>query len=145
MIRRGTYVLTIALGSDLETRVGALGTFLFPAGVYCYTGSAMGGLDQRLSRHLAHEKKLKWHADYLTTRADSVDALISYPDPVPECELARMAEECGMEPFAKGFGCSDCRCATHLFRADPESIARLREMAGLVSFNLISFPSGKPL
>lgn len=144
-VRKGTYVLVIALGSGLETEVGALGRLSFSPGLYCYAGSAMGGLDQRLSRHMAREKVLKWHADYLTSRADSVDALVSYPDPVPECDLARMAEECGMEPSFKGFGCSDCRCRTHLFRADPESIARLAERAGLISYNLISFPSGKPL
>ena len=145
MMRRGTYVLTITLGSDREIAVGALGTFLFEAGTYCYVGSAMGGLDQRLRRHLTRDKVHKWHVDYLVAEATDVRALESYPDPVPECELARMALECGMEPSAKGFGCSDCRCRTHLFRADPASIARLSAEAGLVSFNLISFPDGKPL
>lgn len=144
-VRKGTYVLLIDLGSDREIRVGALGTFFFPRGTYCYVGSAMGGLDQRLRRHLSREKVLKWHADYLTSVADDVRALESYPDYVPECDLARMAGECGMEPSVEGFGCSDCRCRTHLFRADPDSIARLSEAAGLVSYNLISFPSGKPL
>ena len=61
------------------------------------------------------------------------------------CTLASMAEACGMVPFADGFGCTDCRCRTHLFRADPDSIARLIREAGLISFSLISFPSGKPL
>ena len=144
-VRKGTYVLLIDLGSDREIRVGALGTFFFPEGTYCYIGSAMGGLDQRLRRHLSKEKVLKWHADYLTSVADDVRALESYPDHVPECDLARMAGEYGMEPSVEGFGCSDCRCRTHLFRADPDSIARLSEAAGLVSYNLISFPSGKPL
>lgn len=145
MIRKGTYVLVITLGSRLDARVGALGDLSFEPGLYCYVGSAMGGLDQRISRHLAREKKLKWHVDYLTTAADSVEALVSYPDPVPECALAETALRCGMEPAAEGFGCSDCRCRTHLFRAGPESIARLAEEAGLVSYNLISFPGGKPL
>lgn len=145
MPRKGTYVLVVSLGSDRTVRVGALGTVLFPAGDYCYVGSAMGGLDQRISRHLAREKRLRWHADYLTAAADRVSALESYPDFVPECDLARMAERCGMEPFAEGFGCSDCRCRTHLFRCDPDSIARLKEEARLVSYSLISFPKGEPL
>lgn len=145
MIRRGTYVLEIALGADREVRVGALGTFLFTAGTYVYVGSAMGGLDQRLRRHLTRDKVLKWHVDYLVAQADGVRAYESFPDPVPECELAAMAGRCGMEPSVKGFGCSDCRCATHLFRAGPDDIARLVSEAGLVSFNLISFPDGKPL
>lgn len=145
MRRPGTYILAIALDAGRDIEVGALGTLSFPAGTYCYAGSAMGGLDQRVSRHLSREKRVRWHIDRLTLAADSVEAFVSYPDPVPECALASMAEGCGMEPFAPGFGCSDCRCRTHLFRADPDSIARLVERAGLVSFSLISFPSGKPL
>ena len=117
----------------------------FPGGTYCYVGSAMGGLDQRVSRHISREKKVRWHIDRLTLAADSVDAYVSYPDFIGECTLASMAEACGMVPFADGFGCSDCRCRTHLFRADPDSIARLIREAGLISFSLISFPSGKPL
>ena len=145
MIRRGTYILVMALGSDREIPVGALGPILFPAGTYCYVGSAMGGLDQRVSRHLSRDKRVRWHIDRLTLAADEVTAYESYPDFVPECTLASMAEGCGMEPFADGFGCSDCRCRTHLFRTGPEQIARLVSEAGLVSFNLISFPGGKPL
>ena len=145
MRRPGTYILTSALGSDTELEGGALGTLLFSAGEYCYVGSAMGGLDQRVSRHLSREKKVRWHIDRLTLAADSVDAYVSYPDFIGECTLASMAEACGMVPFADGFGCSDCRCRTHLFRADPDSIARLIREAGLISFSLISFPSGKPL
>ena len=145
MRRPGTYILAIALGSDRDIEVGALGAVRFPAGVYCYVGSAMGGLDQRLSRHLSRDKRVRWHVDRLTLAADSVEAFESYPDPVPECRLAEMAAECGMEPFAPGFGCSDCRCPTHLFRTGPDELARLVREAGLVSFNLISFQGGKPL
>lgn len=144
-VRRGTYVLLITLGLDSDIRVGALGILHFPAGTYCYVGSAMSGLDQRLRRHLTRDKTLRWHADYLVAAASDVRAMESYPDAVPECELARLAEACGMEPWAPGFGCSDCRCATHLFRATDGQIARLAEACGLVSYNLISFPSGKPL
>ena len=144
-VRRGTYILLVDLGADARIRVGALGEFLFGAGTYCYVGSAMGGLDQRLSRHLTRDKKERWHIDYLVSEAADVRAYESFPDHVPECRLASMAEECGMEPVAEGFGCSDCHCRTHLFRADPESTARLIREAELISYNLISFPDGKPL
>ena len=122
MKRMGTYVLVITLGSDLITEVGALGTLSFPAGVYMYTGSALGGLDQRVSRHIRHEKTVKWHIDRLTVAADSVIAYESYPDYVPECELASMAGNCGMVPSVDGFGCSDCSCRTHLFRVTDGSL-----------------------
>ena len=134
MKRMGTYVLVITLGSDLTTEVGALGTLSFPAGVYLYTGSALGGLDQRVSRHIRHEKTVKWHIDRLTVAADSVIAYESYPDYVPECELASMAGNCGMVPSVDGFGCSDCSCRTHLFRVTDGSLDLLISRARLEPF-----------
>ena len=134
MKRMGTYVLVISLGSDLTTEVGALGTLSFPAGVYLYTGSALGGLDQRVSRHIRHEKTVKWHIDRLTVAADSVIAYESYPDYVPECELASMAGDCGMVPSVDGFGCSDCSCRTHLFRVTDGSLDLLISRARLEPF-----------
>lgn len=134
MKRMGTYVLVITLGSDLTTEVGALGTLSFPAGVYLYTGSALGGLDQRVSRHIRHEKTVKWHIDRLTVAADSVIAYESYPDYVPECELASMAGDCDMIPSVDGFGCSDCSCRTHLFRVTDGSLDLLISRARLEPF-----------
>ena len=134
MKRMGTYVLVITLGSDLTTEVGALGTLSFPSGVYLYTGSALGGLDQRVSRHIRHEKTVKWHIDRLTVAADSVIAYESYPDYVPECELASMAGDCGMVPSVDGFGCSDCSCRTHLFRVTDGSLDLLISRARLEPF-----------
>ena len=134
MRRKGTYVILIALGSDAEIRVGALGTFHFCKGTYCYVGSALGGLDPRVKRHLRKEKVLKWHADYLTSEAEGLEAYISYPDYIPECELARIASECGMEPSIKGFGCSDCSCDTHLFKVTESSLERFLERTGMTRF-----------
>ena len=134
MKRMGTYVLVITLGSDLTTEVGALGTLSFPAGTYLYAGSALGGLDQRVSRHIRHEKTVKWHIDRLTVAADSVIAYESYPDYVPECELASMAGNCGMVPSVDGFGCSDCSCRTHLFRVTDGSLDLLISRARLEPF-----------
>lgn len=124
-VRKGTYVLFVTLGSDRNITVGARGPHLFKAGTYCYVGSAMAGLDQRLTRHLAHEKTLKWHIDYLTTVCDSSEAWISYPDPIPECELADRVGALGGIPEMEHFGCSDCRCLTHLFRVDAGTKADL--------------------
>ena len=134
MMRKGTYVLVITLGTDMDIRVGALGTLHFSRGRYLYVGSAMGGLDQRVSRHIRRDKSIRWHIDNLTTVADSVGAYESYPDPVPECTLASMASSHGMEPAVKGFGCSDCCCPTHLFRIVPGSLEALVSDAGLVPF-----------
>jgi len=124
-VRKGTYVLFVTLGSDRNIIVGARGPHLFKAGTYCYVGSAMAGLDQRLTRHLAHDKTLKWHIDYLTTVCDSSEAWISYPEPIPECELADRVGALGGIPEMEHFGCSDCRCLTHLFRVDAGTKADL--------------------
>ncbi|MCQ2078663.1 MAG: GIY-YIG nuclease family protein [archaeon] len=115
-VRKGTYALFIILERDETISIGARGPHLFRAGTYCYVGSAMAGLDQRLGRHLAREKKLKWHIDHLTTRCACSEAWESYPDFIPECDLAHAVESLGGEPEMDGFGCSDCTCRTHLFR-----------------------------
>jgi Uri superfamily endonuclease len=134
MIRKGTYVLRICLGTDTEIQVGALGTLFFEKGIYCYVGSAMGGLDQRLRRHLSKDKRMKWHIDYLTMAVDSVSAFESYPQFIPECDLAHMCLDVGMTGMHKGFGCSDCRCLTHLFKATDEELANLIKAARLSPF-----------
>ncbi len=132
--RKGTYALFLTFANDVTVTVGALGPHFFRAGTYCYVGSAMGGLDQRVSRHLARTKRIRWHIDYLTTVCDSSEAWESYPDPVDECELARMAEECGGIPEMDGFGCSDCGCRTHLFRMEDGASLELVSRAGLERF-----------
>lgn len=123
MIRKGTYVLFITLLDSRDIEVGALGIQRFGKGTYCYVGSAMNGLDQRISRHKSKDKTLRWHADYLTVAADGVEAAESYPDPIPECELAMRMEACGAIPFIDGFGCSDCKCRTHLFKVCNKSMS----------------------
>ena len=129
--RKGTYVLFLTFDTQRTISVGALGEISLRPGMYCYVGSAMNGLDQRVGRHIAREKKLKWHIDYLTTSADLVEAAESYPDYVPECVLAEIASESGCEPAVKGFGCSDCKCYTHLFWVPPGSRQRLIDRANL--------------
>ena len=134
MIRKGTYVLVITLDADKDIPVGALGTLHFCKGSYCYVGSAMGGLDQRVSRHLSREKRVKWHVDRLTMAADSVRAYISYPDFIDECELARLAEASGMVPACKGFGSSDRDCHTHLFAVTEGSLERFLQRTRMEEF-----------
>lgn len=121
MIRKGTYVLFLTVSRDSTIRAGSLGDLRIPAGEYCYVGSAMNGIDQRLERHLSKDKRMRWHIDYLTMCSECISAFESYPDHIPECELAGMVEAAGSVPVFKGFGCSDCRCWTHLFRVTDAS------------------------
>jgi Uri superfamily endonuclease len=68
-----------------------------------------------VARHLRAEKKLRWHIDYATILAASVEAFLR-PGCYDECALAqRLAQLPGATPVV-GFGNSDCRagCAGHL-------------------------------
>ena len=63
---KGSYVLLIHLTGSVSLTVGRLGRFYFPAGYYIYFGSALGGLEARIGRHLRQHKKTHWHIDWLT-------------------------------------------------------------------------------
>lgn len=113
--RKGTYVLFMVLPEDVELDVGSLGRICLEAGGYCYVGSAMNGLDQRVRRHLSHEKNIRWHIDYITSLAINMEAYSSEcPGAVPECKIAEAAALLGFQPTVRGFGSSDCRCYSHL-------------------------------
>ncbi len=139
VVRKGTYILLMTFSEDIDIKVGALGNIHFKSGLYCYVGSAMGGLDQRVSRHLSVDKKVKWHVDYLTLAADKVEAYESFPNPIPECELGHLVESIGCVQSVPGFGCSDCSCTTHLYTVPMEIKASLTSLNGLQPFRASSF------
>ena len=111
---KGTYLLFLTIRERKEISTGSLGILDVKEGEYCYVGSAMNGLRSRLNRHMRKEKRMHWHIDRLTSCADAMEAYVPLR-PIPECTLSEMAERCGCIPVLKGFGCSDCRCGTHLF------------------------------
>ena len=96
--------------------MGSLGTVTLERGWYAYVGSAARAREARVARHLAREKPLRWHADYLfaafpAERAWLVDGAAG------ECELAAaLAALPGAERRPRRFGAGDCRCAGHLVR-----------------------------
>lgn len=107
-----TYQLVIEVARPRILVIGKLGRMRFPAGRYVYTGSARRNLLARVRRHLAKEKTLRWHIDYLLTARDVqvTDVRLSSE---PECQVnQRLAGEVIMP----GFGASDCRahCGSHL-------------------------------
>jgi Uri superfamily endonuclease len=111
----GVYQLRIRLETERLIEVGRLGCFLFPGGVYLYTGSALGGLNNRLQRHLRLEKSLRWHIDYLLQYARVEAVEIHQTKERIECEWSRRALSLPQaRVVARGFGSSDCRCASHL-------------------------------
>jgi len=100
--------------------VGHLGLQRFD-GLYLYVGSALGpGGLKRVERHravaLGQNKTRRWHIDYLLALGELKGVFVLKTEEKLECALA---QELGkrFEPAVKGFGSSDCRCETHLFRA----------------------------
>jgi Uri superfamily endonuclease len=119
---RGNYLLLFELPGQVQIKVGRLGMSEFSPGLYVYTGSAQNGLESRLGRHFASEKKMHWHIDYLLGHADLIGAFLLVGKD-RECELNRMLGQVpGCQPVCEGFGSSDCNCATHLHLISEESL-----------------------
>jgi sugar fermentation stimulation protein A len=108
------YIAVFYLPIGQHITVGQLGRFLFRQGVYLYVGSAQRNLSARLERHSKKTKRLRWHIDYLSTKAEMLGAMTIAGSRTRECELAK--ELAGMYELAiPHFGASDCRCGGHLF------------------------------
>lgn len=109
---KGSYLLILHLQTAKKIRIGKLGPINFNPGYYIYTGSAMNSLEKRIKRHFVRDKKLWWHIDYLTVNAKPLYAL-AIPHKKVECSLA--VELSTIFTQIKSFGCSDCKCSSHLF------------------------------
>jgi len=119
---KGTYCLCINVKEDISIKVGALRVIDFKKGSYVYVGSALNSLIPRLERHLRHSRGehnvTHWHIDYLLRNPDVSMEMIYMNDNGKklECAMAASVSEHG-EPVP-GFGCSDCRCASHLYKVN---------------------------
>ena len=118
------YIVVTRVPRRSSLTVGSLGAVTLERGWYAYVGSAVRGREARVTRHLAREKAVRWHADYLFTavlprRAWLVDGAAG------ECELAAaLAEAPGAERRPPRFGAGDCRCAGHLVRLPRRPLRR---------------------
>jgi len=114
MVHGGTYIAVFDLPEWCRIEVGKLGRFWFRPGVYLYVGSAQRNLSARLERHARREKPLRWHIDYLSTKANMFGAMIVPGPRERECELAMELGQMYKLAVPR-FGASDCRCRGHLF------------------------------
>lgn len=116
---KGIYVLIIQIKNGVNCGIGALGELNFQQGLYAYVGSAQNNLELRVKRHQRKEKHLFWHIDYLLSNEASKVIAVYYSagKKAEECIVSNMIETSGALPI-RGFGCSDCRCKSHLFRIE---------------------------
>jgi len=109
----GVYILIVYLAGSQTIKVGKKRVIPFESGYYFYVGSALGGLENRIKRHLAREKRHHWHIDYLLDIGKIVGILAIPTNHKIECQVAKSLSE-GLESIV-GFGSSDCNCRSHLF------------------------------
>ena len=107
-----SYQIIFTLNKKIDLQIGKLGKFTFPRGRYIYTGSAKKNIDQRIKRHKAKNKLLKWHIDYILIQNECQIREIIKSD-LNECKLNQSTAG---EIIVHGFGASDCRngCISHL-------------------------------
>jgi Uri superfamily endonuclease len=119
---KGIYVLLIYVKNPTHINVGKLGAVTFTAGLYAYVGSAQNSLEKRVERHLRKHKRHFWHIDYLLSQDDITVPQVLYKAGAKE-EECRVAKSlvAKNEPF-RSFGCSDCRCESHLFKLGENAV-----------------------
>jgi len=113
---KGIYVLLISISKGISVNVGALGTVTFEKGLYAYVGSAQNSLEKRVERHLGRAKRKFWHIDYLLDSVGVKVLKVFWAEALKleECQISRKIAERGIP--IRGFGSSDCRCESHLFK-----------------------------
>ena len=119
-VMKGSYLLIVELKDDMFISIGKKGKKRFGKGNYVYVGSTLNGLEQRIQRHLRADKKMHWHIDYLLKHAKITDVFYKKSVHKEECDIAKSLDE--HLPSIKGFGCSDCKCESHLFYGSKETI-----------------------
>ena len=118
----GIYIILAELGEARDVQVGRWRKDHFDKGFYGYVGSALGGLDKRVARHLDTRKKLYWHIDYLLNLATVRAVVYAETSEKKECLIAlALSRKLASKP---DFGCSDCSCPSHLFFCQDFEILR---------------------
>ena len=126
---KGSYVLILKVKKDVNCNIGRLGKTLFKKRFYAYVGSAMNGLERRVSRHLSSNKRLHWHIDYLLKCSNVEEVFYKESEKKEECTIAGAFN--GFI-FIEGFGSSDCKCRSHLFFSEfKEKLAEVCRNIGM--------------
>lgn len=130
---KGSYTLLIEVKEDIEIVIGKLGKLHFKKGFYVYVGSALNNLESRINRHLRSDKKIHWHIDFFLNYANIIEVFIKENSKKEECRISNEFEK--SLNFLKGFGCSDCKCTSHLFYGKYEDIITIVKKLNMNNYN----------
>jgi Uri superfamily endonuclease len=145
----GTYALLLRCRRPARLRIGRLGVIRARPGFYVYVGSALGpgGVRARVRHHQRAAGTPHWHIDYLRPRADLVEVWHAHETRRREHQWASIVSEFrGASVPLRGFGASDCTCATHLFHFEEQPSVRVfrgslrRAVPGHAPVGLVSRP-----
>ncbi len=129
----GTYALILQSRQETKVQIGRWRQIDVEQGYYVYVGSAFGpgGVRSRVARHYRSDKPLRWHIDYLREHLMPLAAWYSHEPDRLEHRWAHVFSTMGDMVPIEGFGCSDCKCHTHLFRtSEPPDLVRFSRTAG---------------
>jgi len=113
----GTYALILQSHATTRIQIGHWRKIEAQPGYYIYVGSAFGtgGVRARVSRHLRIDKPKHWHIDYLRAFVTTLAVWVSYEPKKLEHQWAQTFFRMRETTAIYDFGCSDCKCASHLF------------------------------
>jgi Uri superfamily endonuclease len=130
----GIYGLIIHVPRQETIRIGRLGPVSFDQGIYVYIGSALNSLKGRISRHFRKTKRKHWHIDHLVeSQGVRLAGVATRPTTQRlECLVSRAVARRALSSISR-FGCSDCKCASHLHRF--ETFSRASKTLSSLSFH----------
>jgi Uri superfamily endonuclease len=135
----GTYAVIFSSQSKAKVRFGRWGQLDLVSGYYVYVGSAFGpgGVQARVSRHCRKIKPKHWHIDYVLEFLQPVGVWCSYESERLEHRWAQAFADISSMSSVQGFGCSDCKCNSHLFNASTKP--NFMEFSNLVGGDVESY------
>jgi Uri superfamily endonuclease len=114
-LNKGTYILLLKLEEQLKIKLKNK-NFELEIGYYCYVGSAMKNLHQRIGRHISYKEgnyKKHWHIDNLL-EVSEVKICFLIPDGIyREIEISSTFSNFFIP--IKGFGASDLKIDSNLY------------------------------
>lgn len=130
---KGAYIVLLSNPRETSITLPSGRSFSLKEGFYAYVGSGLRGLSSRIRRHERGRGNPFWHIDYIKPYMNIIRSIpIRSPKRI-ECEIAKELEGIADSSIV-GFGCSDCRCKSHLFYFKEEPTSKESFIRTLMRF-----------